>query len=557
MTAAVTRLTSKLESKLAEKDYYEAHQLYRTIYFRLQRDIKFNTILNAPEGGPALHQSACIENRVDFIEKNPSYTFLLDFLSRGVETLLTAKELISALDILKLFLAQLNHILFESDGAWKATITEDKTQMLLTIYYNFLTKYFNRLMDVFHAYAETGLEMIQNKSAQSKGFVENDFLSERDQLLENILQVSKKLRSVDFEDASAMRIKNAFIRSYGLPEMHLRNGRLLMRFQEMAKAKRCFLHGQDSFELAKFLYFYHKIHCNESEYEMVLAKHLIRIFNAQLFINAKPGTYSGQRGEKFKLLKINSFTEDEMASTKIQALNYAKEVFCFYLAITKFFLLKDAAEGQRVNTTDHFRKMYLLKYLNFYLIILEEFLRLDDIVPSESSQHFNTKLFRQMEKHFKFNSEVCLTSSDTSRFLTFFGNRDDYAASLSNALPDASKTEGKLYLLKLFHKLRTIVYKDTITFYRKMDRELDFDLMERVFFVYFNDSVPQIPEIREWDNGMSTDALGFFEREEPRGRAGQGGPGIFFNLLSGMAGPSGGAGGGGGANFMDFLNDLM
>lgn len=38
--SAVTRLTSKLEAKLADHDYYEAHQLYRTIYFRLERDIK-------------------------------------------------------------------------------------------------------------------------------------------------------------------------------------------------------------------------------------------------------------------------------------------------------------------------------------------------------------------------------------------------------------------------------------------------------------------------------------------------------------------------------------
>lgn len=40
MASAVTRLTSKLDAKLADKDYYEAHQLYRTIYFRLERDIK-------------------------------------------------------------------------------------------------------------------------------------------------------------------------------------------------------------------------------------------------------------------------------------------------------------------------------------------------------------------------------------------------------------------------------------------------------------------------------------------------------------------------------------
>lgn len=39
-SSAVTRLTNKLWEKLADNDYYEAHQLYRTIYFRLERDIK-------------------------------------------------------------------------------------------------------------------------------------------------------------------------------------------------------------------------------------------------------------------------------------------------------------------------------------------------------------------------------------------------------------------------------------------------------------------------------------------------------------------------------------
>lgn len=51
MSSAVTRLSTKLEAKLADKDFYEAHQLYRTIYFRLEREIKSKNLILADENG--------------------------------------------------------------------------------------------------------------------------------------------------------------------------------------------------------------------------------------------------------------------------------------------------------------------------------------------------------------------------------------------------------------------------------------------------------------------------------------------------------------------------
>lgn len=562
MSSAVGRLTSKLEEKLAGEDYYEAHQLYRTIYFRLQRDIKFNFILTAPEdSAPSAKWTTLLENRVEFVAKNPSYTFLLEFLAKGATALLTHKELISGLDLIKLFLAQFNHFLFESHakpGTATAELQAQADDTVRTGYYNLLQKWFDLLMDVFQLYAETGLEMVQNKaSAQtSKGFVEADFLSERDQLLENILQISKNLRVMDPEmDPTEVKITNALVRSHGHPEMHLRNGRMLMRFQELGKAKHCFMYGQDSFELAKFLYFYHKTQHTPAEYELVLVKAVLKVLNTQLFINAKPGTYGRQNAaDTFKKLKIAGFTDDEMATAKVRALNSAKEVFYFYLAITKFFILRDPQQAA-INTTRHFKQMHLLKFCNFYLILLEELLRQEDTVPAESSYHFHTKLMRLMKKHFKFNGDACFVSDrETDRFLTFFGNRKDYAEALS----DAVTADGKLYLLDLFYELRTNIYKPTLDYCTKWDRELDLSLMDRIFFVYYNDAVPQrLPDLREGD------VQGYFEPEQSRTQQQQ--PNLFNLLLGGMAGGSGGPSsmggggpdGGGGLNLMSFLNDFM
>lgn len=555
MTSAVTRLTSKLEGKLADKDYYEAHQLYRTIYFRLQRDIKYNTLLvSSDDGSNLLKWGELLMNRMDFVEKNPSYVFLIEFLAKGAETLLQAKELISALDLIKLLLVQVNHFLFQSHAKpGTANLVPGPPATVRSGYYNSFRKWFDRIMDVFHLYGKTGLEMIQNKSTQTKGFVENDFLSERDQLLEQILQLSKNVRVIGIEDKSQMKIRNTFIRDHGLPEMHLRNGKLLMRFEEMGKARHCFIYGQDSFELAKFLYFYHKASHNETEYELVLVKALIKVFNMQLFINAKPGMYRGQRSDKLKKLKISAFSDEEMATVKVQALKYTKEVFYYYLAITKFFMLKDApADQSPVNTLNHFKQMFLLKYFNFFLILLEELLRQEDTVPAESSYHFATHLVRQMKKHFRFNQEQCFHSDrDAEKFLNFFGSRKDYAESLTESLPD---NNAKSYLLGLFYELRTNVYKQTLTFYRKMDRELDVDLLDRVFFAYYNDAVPQnFPDLRD-----SPEGSGYFEPEESRTAPQP--PNLFNILLGGMAGGSSGGGGGavaGGADLMSFLNEFM
>lgn len=489
-----------------------------------------------------------MQSRVEFIEKNSSFPFLLDFLANGVETLLKANEVISGLDLLKMFQKQFARVLFEAEtkpGSEAQDYQLPELQTVRSTYYAFVQKWFDRLMALTQLYCETGLHMIQNKSAQSKGFQESDFLSERDNLIYNNLEYSKSLRVVDGPSETEMRIRNEVIRSTGQPEMHLRHGKLLMRFQELHKAKQCFLYAQDSFELAKFLYFYHKALHNDTEYELVLVKALIKVLNVQLFINAKPGMYRGQRGEKFKRLKINRFSDEECAETKVKALNFAKEVFYYYLSITRFFLLKD---GGAENTTRHFKKLFLLKYFNYYLILMEELLRQEDTVPGESSYHFTTKLVKQMKRHFKFNDESCFTSErEAEKFLNFFGHRKDLAESLTEAVP----ADGKLYLLKLFYELRTNIYQPTISFFRKMDRELDIDLMDRIFFVYYNDTVPQsFPDIRD-----ELDSPGYFEPAHTR--QAQAPPNLFNLLLGGMAGGSSGGADMNPGNFMSMLNDMM
>lgn len=490
-----------------------------------------------------------LENRLQFITDNPTYSFLLEFLANGAETLVKAKELISGLDLLKMFQKQLGVVIFENDiktGSEVAMFQSPEVQTFRDTYYGFLQKWFDRLMDLTQLYCETGLEMVQKKAAQTKGFQESDFLSERDQLMYKNLKYSRAIRVVA-GDATEMVIKNTMIRTKGLPEMHLRHGKLLMRFQDMGKARHCFVYGQDSFELAKFLYFYQKAHHTAAEYELVLVKTLLVVLNHQLFINAKPGAYRGQRGDKCLKLKIGKLSDEETATVKVRALNYAKEVFHYYLAITRLFLLRD---GQ-ANTTRFFKQQQLLKYCNFYLVLLEELLRQEDTVPAESSFHFNTRLVRQMRRHFRLHEEPVLANDkDAERFLNFFGTRRDYAESLA----DAVNGEGKPYLLKVFHELRTNIYKPTIQFYRKVDRELDIDLMDRIFFVYFNDTVPQ----NQPDLFDDLDSPGFFEPAQTR--QSQQPPNLFNMLLGGMAGGSSSGGGGGvpdAGNFMSFLNDFM
>lgn len=545
MIPAVQRLSKKLADKLECQDYYEAHQLYRTIYFRLQREINFTTLTYLDEGSPRDTWTNLLQNRVEFIEKNPAYSFLLDFLANGVASLLKAKELISGMDLLKLYRVQFSRIVFLNEckaGSESVAFSAPEIITSRNVYYKFLQQWFDRMMDLSQLYADTGLEMLQNKSAASKGFQENDFISERDIMIFNNLNYSKSLRVVEGED---ILIRNMYIFNLGQPEMHLRHGKMLMRFQELSKARHSFIYSQDAFELAKFLYFYQRAECNPSEYELVLVKTILKLFNTQLLINAKPGMYRGQRGEKFKKLRIVNMTDETMAKVKVGALNQAKEVFYYYLAITKFFLLKDPSG---CNTTGHFKQMLLLKYFNFWLILMEECLRQEDIVPTESSNHFNTILLRQMRKQFRFNEESCFASEkETEKFLNFFGNRKHYAESLANAVTG----DGKLYLLKLLYELRTNLYKPTLSYYRKVDRELDVDLMDRIFFAYFNDAVPQsFPDIRD-----EVDTPGFFEPAENR-QAAQAPPNIFNMLLGGMAGGSQG-GGSAEPNFMSFLNDFM
>lgn len=553
MASAVVRLTTKLQDKLAAQDYYEAHQLYRTIYFRLQRDIKFNFLIAPPEDGPATERwAALLENRVAFINQNPSYTFLLEFLSTGASTLLQQKELISGLDLIKLFLAQFNHLLFDGHSKPNTDTPELQAQVgsALSEYYTALHKWFSVLMDVVHLYAETGLEMVQDKSRQVKGFVESDFLSERDLLLESVLQCSKSLRVSPGDSSVEVRIRNAFIRSHGYPEMHLRNGRLLVRFQELSKARHCFLYCQDAFELAKFLHLHHRAqHNTATEYETVLVKAVLRVLNTQLFINARPGTHSrAQHTDTFKRLQGATFSTEDMATLKVRALEYAKQVLHFYLAISKFQMLRQ--EERTEHTARFFRRQHLVRFLHLYLVLLEELLRQEDTVPAESAFHFHTGLVRQMRRHFRCQGQPCFGSErEAEQFLDFFGVRGR-GQDPAEALAERAAEEGKPYLLKLFYELRVHVYQPTIKYHTGLDRELDMNLLDAIFFSYYNAPVPQgLPELRD------PRTTGYFEPEESRAQ--QQPPNLFSMLMGGMAGGSGAGQEGGGMNLMSLLNDFM
>lgn len=564
---AVARLTKKLESKLAESNYYEAHQLYRTIYFRMQRDINYTALTDAAEEDHRMcpgHQNAVddkkmelINNRLDFMDKNPAYAFLLDFLSTGVQTLLEFKELIAALDLIKLLLTQFNFVAIQYCPSTCPNVSQlgqwEK-------YFDFIGA---RLQDIFkalHAYSVCGNEMIVNKSVQSKGFVENDFINERDMLMERILLLSKNMRVRSLDKLEEKRM-NASIRLFGIPEMHLQNGLVLVKNRELRKAVNCFIFSHNPFEVAKFLFFYADTEHNATEFELVLVKQLLRIFNVQMLIKAKPAEFR-KVAQLIQPFRFGDISEEDMGLLRYKALDYVKRTFYYTLFVSKFFLMKKAdSEGKKTTQLMEFK---LLKFFNVYLLILEEFLRLSDVVPMRSHQNMWLNFVPQLIASFAFNGRRCFkTMAAAEAFIPYLAHNDALTQSLSDATLHLTKTDAKLYLLNLYHTLRTVVYKDLVNFYNRLDPEWGLEFMDRIFFIFFDGGVPNIPLIQQWAK-VEPHTQGFFgvnvEEQTPRGGAGGGMAGMLMNLLGGASGSAQPGRSADDLNLddcMDFLNGMM
>lgn len=537
------RLTSKLNTKLAESNFYEAHQLYRTIYFRLNRDVNYSCLAETTSSSTTTRREPgsdpAIEQKVRLIKEFPNYEVILEFLSQGAERLLSFGEIISGLDLIQTFVKQLDYIVCPT--TCKPTANETNI-----FYYKFLKKWFLVLMSLFQIYVETGYGLIHSKKGQS--LLESDFISDRDNLMEKIMQISNHVREVEIGTDSERKIMNASIREHGYSPMHLMNGKLLVKNKELKKARNCMVFADSSFELAKFLYFFCKIEHNRTEFESILIKQLLRVFNSKLFLGAKPGIYRNKPDEKMKKLVLEEFSENEIKKMKKDTFIFVKEVFLYYLIITKFFLVVRDGKVEVVN--GHFRQFRFLKFFHLFLIILEECLLEDHIISPESIDEYEAEFNRNLASSFKFNNAKFFDADEEIQsFFHFFSNRDFAEVDFG---PRDSSSERKAYRLNLYYKLRTFFYKDTLDFHRKVDPDLDTDLIDRVFFVYFNSP----DKSRDWDK-VDPEVEYFFGANEPRRPAGQQGGGNFiFNLLSG-AGIPGLSQAGGPGNLSDLFNDIL